>query len=75
TYGWLIFTTSVRLINGGSFRLPFWGCYALDGTNLETSGGVTPDIRVINDLNHNLHGDDPQLQKAIEVILEEIEGK
>jgi tricorn protease len=72
TYGWLIFTTSVRLMNGGSFRLPFWGCYTLDGQDLETGGGVTPDILVINDLNHDLKGEDPQLDKAIEVILKKI---
>ncbi len=72
TYGWLIFTTSVRLMNGGSFRLPFWGCYTLEGEDLETSGGVKPDILVINDLNHDLRGEDPQLEKAIEVILQKI---
>ncbi|NOZ63211.1 MAG: hypothetical protein GXO74_16280 [Calditrichaeota bacterium] len=68
TYGWLIFTTSVRLMNGGSFRLPFWGCYTLDGQDLETQGGVKPDILVVNGLNDILSGKDPQLQKAIEVI-------
>jgi len=68
TYGWLIFTTSVRLLNGGYFRLPFWGCYTLDGRDLETIGGVKPDIEVVNDLNDELAGRDPQLEKAIEVI-------
>jgi len=72
TYGWLIFTTGVRLMNGGYFRLPFWGCYTLDGQDLETSGGVKPDIFVINDLNHDLQSQDPQLDKAIKVILEKI---
>ena len=70
TYGWLIFTGSQRLMNGGYFRLPFWGCYTLDGEDLETSGGVEPDVFVINDLNHELQGQDPQLDKAIELILE-----
>ena len=69
TYGWLIFTTGVRLMNGGYFRLPFWGCYTLDGKDLETSGGVKPDILVINDLNHDLHNQDPQLDRAIAEIL------
>ncbi len=72
TYGWLIFTTSARLMNGGSFRLPFWGCYSLDGENLERNGGIKPDILVINDLNHDLKGLDPQLDKAIEEILKKI---
>ncbi|MFC1492657.1 S41 family peptidase, partial [candidate division KSB1 bacterium] len=72
TYGWLIFTTSHGLMNGGSFRLPFWGCYTLDGQDLETNGGIKPDILIINDLNHDLNGQDPQLDKAIEEILKEI---
>ncbi len=70
TYGWLIFTTGVRLMNGGFFRLPFWGCYTLDGNDLETSGGVKPDIVVINDLNDELMNRDPQLEKAIAVALD-----
>lgn len=72
TYGWLIFTTGVGLMNGGYFRLPFWGCYTLDGKDLETSGGVKPDIFVINNLNHDLQNQDPQLEKAVEKILEMI---
>lgn len=73
TYGWLIFTTGVGLMNGGSFRLPWWGCYTLDGQDLETIGGVKPDIVVVNDLNDALQGRDPQLERAIQVVLEEIQ--
>jgi tricorn protease len=69
TYGWLIFTTSARLINGNSIRLPWWKCLTLDGENLERIGGVTPDIFVINDLNHDLGGEDPQLDRAIQEIM------
>jgi len=72
TYGWLIFTTGVRLMNGGFFRLPFWGCYTLDGKDLETIGGIKPDITVINNLNDDLNGRDPQLDKAIDEILKKI---
>jgi tricorn protease len=68
TYGWLIFTTSAGLMNGGSFRLPWWGCYTLDGRNLERSGGITPDIVVVNDLRDTLAGRDPQLDRAIEEL-------
>ncbi len=74
TYGWLIFTTSARLINGNSIRLPWWKCLTLDGENLETSGGVVPDIFVINDLNDDLSGEDPQLDRAIEEIMKMIGG-
>lgn len=48
----------------------FWGCCILDGEDLETSGGVKPDIFVINDLNHKLQNQDPRLEKAIEKIME-----
>ncbi len=75
TYGWLIFTTSARLLNGGSFRLPWWGCYTLEGEDLETSGGVTPDIMIINDLNHDLKGEDPQLMRAIQILREQMGGR
>ncbi|MFZ5518999.1 MAG: S41 family peptidase [Candidatus Zhuqueibacterota bacterium] len=70
TYGWLIFTTSAGLMNGGYFRLPFWGCYTLDGVDLETGGGVTPDILVINDLKDDLNDRDPQLDRAIGKMME-----
>lgn len=69
TYGWLIFTTANGLMNGGAFRLPWWGCYTLDGRDLETMGGVDPDVKVINDLSHSLKGQDPQLDKAVEEAL------
>jgi tricorn protease len=69
TYGWLIFTTSAGLMNGGSFRLPYWGCYTLDGRDIETLGGIKPDVLVVNDLSHTLNGTDPQLDKAVEKAL------
>jgi len=72
TYGWLIFTTGTGLMNGGYFRLPFWGCYTLDGQDIETMGGIKPDILIVNDLNHDVIGEDPQLDKAIEEILKKI---
>ncbi len=73
TYGWLIFTTSVGLLNGGSFRLPYWGCYTLDGRDLETLGGVVPDVKVVNDLGHAVRGEDPQLDRAVAEALKLIE--
>ena len=69
TYGWIIFTTSRRLLNGGSFRLPFWGCYSLDGRDLERDGGVKPNIYVPQDLRDELAGEDPQLDAALKRLL------
>jgi tricorn protease len=75
TYGWLIFTTSAGLMNGGSFRLPYWGCYTLDGKDIETMGGIKPDILVVNDLSHELGGRDPQLDRAVAKVLELVGAK
>ncbi len=73
TYGWIIFTTGKRLINGAYFRIPLWGCYSLAGVDLETSGGVKPDIVVINTFEDRVKGRDPQLRKAVEYLLKKIE--
>jgi tricorn protease len=75
TYGWLIFTTSAGLMNGGGFRLPYWGCYTLDGRDIETMGGIKPDIMVASDLGDELAGRDPQLDRAVAKALELVGAK
>ncbi len=67
TYRWIIFTSGKRLVDGSYTRLPAWGCYTLEGEDLEMTG-VKPDIRVNNTFKDRLQGNDPQLQKAIELI-------
>ena len=62
-------------MNGGGFRLPYWGCYTLDGRDIETIGGIRPDILVVNDLSHELEGKDPQLDRAVAKALELIGAK
>ncbi len=71
TYRWIIFTTSNSLVDGSSYRLPTWGCYTLDGKDLETHG-VAPDVYIGKNLKQRLAGDHPQLDKAIEIILKEL---
>ncbi|MCB0646921.1 MAG: PD40 domain-containing protein [Saprospiraceae bacterium] len=68
TYRWIIFTTGGSLVDGSFYRLPSWGCYALNGDNLEKTG-VTPDIYVKESFEDRLTGKQPQLDKAIEEIL------
>jgi tricorn protease len=68
TYRWIIFTSGAGMVDGSAVRLPGWGCYSLDGKNIESSG-VAPDIRVINTFEDRLNGRDPQLQKAIDEIM------
>jgi C-terminal processing protease CtpA/Prc len=71
TYRWIIFTSGIGLVDGSNVRMPAWGCYSLDGKDLEKSG-VQPDILVINSFEDKLNGRDPQLDKAIEEILKQL---
>lgn len=74
TYRWIIFTSGQSLVDGSFYRIPAWGCYTLDGKNLEFTG-VAPDIEVKNTFEDNLKGDDPQLDRAIEEILKQLKNK
>ena len=72
TYRWIIFTSSVRLLDGSTCRMPAWGCYSvIDGSDLENTG-VKPDIYVKNTFKDRLEGKDPQLDAAIAEILREM---
>jgi tricorn protease len=71
TYRWIIFTSGASLVDGSFVRLPSWGCYTLDGKDMEMAG-VAPDILVINTFSDKLNGRDPQLDKAIEVIMKQL---
>ncbi len=68
TYHWIIFTSGIGLVDGSTVRMPSWGCYSLEGKDLERTG-VQPDILVINSFDDKLNGRDPQLDRAIEEIL------
>lgn len=71
TYRWIIFTSGARLIDGSSVRLPSWGCYTLDGKDLEKTG-VAPDIFVKNTFEDRMNDNDPQLKRAVEEILKKL---
>jgi tricorn protease len=71
TYRWIIFTSGIGLVDGSSVRMPAWGCYSLDGKDLEMSG-VQPDMLLINYFEDKINGRDPQLDKAIEEILKQL---
>lgn len=71
TYRWIIFTSGAGMVDGSFVRLPSWGCYTLDGKDLELTG-VAPDIKVVNTFEDKITGKDPQLDKAIEEVLESI---
>ena len=62
-YRWIIFTNGVGLVDGSFVRMPAWGCYTLDGKDLEQTG-VQPDILIT--FEDKINGRDPQLDRAIE---------
>tara|TARA_R110002012_G_scaffold263456_2_gene446410 strand:+ start:53993 stop:57154 length:3162 start_codon:yes stop_codon:yes gene_type:complete len=71
TYRWIVFTSSKGLVDGSSYRLPSWGCYTLDGENLEKTG-VRPDLHVSENFKDRLEGKQPQLDKALEEIFSQL---
>jgi tricorn protease len=71
TYHWIIFTSGAGLVDGSFVRLPSWGCYTLDGKDIEANG-VKPDILVVNSFEDKLNGRDPQIDRAVDEILKQI---
>ncbi|MCD6111843.1 MAG: PDZ domain-containing protein [Bacteroidales bacterium] len=66
---------SLPFIDGGTLNRPEFGHYAADGSKWIIEGhGVDPDIVVDNDPAKEYAGEDQQLNKAIEVILEELKN-
>ncbi len=69
TFGAVIGTSDVTLVDGTGFRVPSTGWFTLSGENLE-NGGVEPDIHVTElpaDAGENI---DRQLEAAAEAIME-----
>ncbi|MCR9294534.1 MAG: S41 family peptidase, partial [bacterium] len=60
------------LIDGSSVTAPSFAYYETDGTWGIEGHGVDPDIEVIDDPSRMLHGADPQLDAAVELMLKEI---
>jgi tricorn protease len=71
TYHWIIFTSGAGLVDGSFVRLPSWGCYTLDGKDIEANG-VKPDILVVNTFEDKINGRDPQLDRAVDEILKQL---
>ncbi len=67
---------SLPLLDGGQLNKAEFASYRLDGKDWAVEGhGVEPDIFVDNDPANEFAGIDDQLNKAIEVILEELKTK
>ena len=71
TYGAVIGTNDVRLIDGTGFRIPGSGWYDMRGKNLE-NWGIEPDIYVDRPPEEILTGHDSQLERAIDELLKQL---
>ncbi|MFO7616269.1 MAG: PDZ domain-containing protein [Bacteroidales bacterium] len=74
TWGGVVgYAGSIPCIDGGSLITPSYAPYAADGSGFIIEGyGVEPDIVIDNDPHEEYKGIDRQLDKAIELILEEL---
>jgi len=74
TWGGLVGYTGIPgLIDGSAVTAPSFAYYENDGTWGIEGHGVDPDIEVIDDPALMVDGGDPQLDAAIDLMLEEIE--
>jgi tricorn protease len=64
-----------RLIDGGSARVPNLGTWSPDGEYILENMGFTPDVEVEVFPADDLAGRDPQLEKAVAILLEELRRK
>jgi tricorn protease len=71
TNGSVIGTGAFRLMDGSSVRTPGTGLWNVSGQNLENFG-VPADVRVDNTPADYLAGRDAQLEKAVEVLKEDL---
>lgn len=60
------------LIDGGAVTAPNFGIFSIDGKWIVEDQGIAPDIEVYQTPKERIEGGDPQLEKAIEVILDEL---
>lgn len=77
TWGGIVgISGSLPFIDGADLRVPFFTSYSIDtGEWIIEGHGVDPDIVVDNDPYKEYIGDDEQLNKAIEQMLQEIKTR
>lgn len=74
TWGGLVgMTGNASLMDGGYIGVPRFGIYNEDGEWIIEGIGVYPDIEVVDEPHLLYQGKDPALEKAIEVLLKQLE--
>jgi len=73
TFGAVISTGGSSLIDNSYIRVPFRGWYVKETKKNMELGPAVPDIIVGNDPDSKAENEDPQLKKAVNELLEQIE--
>ncbi len=74
TWGGLIgISGNPGFVDGGSMNVPRFGIYNQEGEWIIEGVGIYPDIEVVDEPHLVAAGQDPSLEKAVEVLLEKLE--
>ena len=71
TYGGVISTGGITLLDGTTCRMPFRGWYLLDGTDMENNGAM-PDLVVPQTPQDEAAGIDAQLDAAVDDLMKRL---
>jgi len=63
-----------QLMDGGRITAPRWAIYGLHGHWEVENHGIAPNIRVWQDPKLMREGHDPQLEKAVQVLMQELQA-
>lgn len=73
TWGGLVgISSNPRFVDGGFLNVPRFGVYNQDGEWIVEGVGVYPDIEVIDEPHLVAKGNDPALEKAVEVLMKQL---
>jgi tricorn protease len=76
TWGGLVgISRNLPFVDGGGVTMPDFGTYSVDGKWVVENHGVDPDVPVENAPDQVVAGRDPQLEKAIELVMAQIKAK
>ncbi len=74
TWGGLVgISGNAAFVDGGSLAVPRFGIYNQEGEWIIEGIGVSPDIEVIDAPHKIANGEDPALEKAVEVLLKQLQ--
>jgi tricorn protease len=76
TWGGLVgISGNASLVDGGSISVPQFGVYDENGEWIIEGIGIYPDIEVTDRPEQLAKGEDPSIEKAVEVLLKQLEEK